>query len=145
MTAGESYLIKQISVFSENRPGRLAAIAAALKEEEINILAFSIAEADGFGVVRALVDKPDKAYAKLSARGFNVAFTDVIAVQMRDEPGGLFEVATLLGTAGINIEYAYAYHSRDAAVLIIRVDRAADAAKVIKEMGGKLLSTITIQ
>ena len=66
----KKYVIKQISVFSENRPGRLAAIAHALGEENVNILAFSIAEANGFGVVRALVDQPEKAYRKLSAIGF---------------------------------------------------------------------------
>ena len=84
----EKYVIKQISIFSENRPGRLAAVAHALGEEKINILAFSIAEANGFGVIRALVDHPEKAHKKLSSMGYNVAFTDVIAVQMKDQPGG---------------------------------------------------------
>ncbi|MCG7854258.1 MAG: ACT domain-containing protein, partial [Methanoregulaceae archaeon] len=113
----KKYVIRQISVFSENKPGRLAAIAKALQEEGINILAFSIAEADGFGVVRALVDKPQKAYEKLSGIGFNVAFTDVIAVQMKDVPGGLYEIARILGEGKINIEYSYAYSGKDAAVL----------------------------
>ena len=63
----EKYIIRQISVFSENKPGRLAAMAKACQEEGINILAFSIAEADGFGVIRALVDKPDQAHKKLTA------------------------------------------------------------------------------
>ncbi|MFY9749410.1 MAG: ACT domain-containing protein, partial [Methanoregula sp.] len=102
----KKYVIKQISIFSENRPGRLASVAQALGEEKVNILAFSIAEASGFGVIRALVDHPQKAYEKLSSLGFNVAFTDVIAVQMKDQPGGLFEIAKVLGDAGINIEYS---------------------------------------
>src|SRR5208283_1492702 len=102
----KKFVIKQISIFSENRPGRLAAIAHALGEENVNILAFSIAEANGFGVVRALVDHPEKAYEKLSSLDFNVAFTDVIAVQMKDHPGGLFEIAKVLGDANINIEYS---------------------------------------
>ena len=108
----KKYVIKQISIFSENRPGRLASVAQALGEEKINILAFSIAEANGFGVIRALVDHPEKAYEKLSSLGFNVAFTDVIAVQMKDQPGGLFEIANVLGDAGINIEYSYAYSGK---------------------------------
>ena len=103
--AANEFIIQQISVFSENRPGRLAAIAHALEEERVNIFAFSIAEASGFGVVRALVDHPARAHDRLTQDGFNVAFTDVIAVRMRDEPGGLYEVARLLGEAGINIEY----------------------------------------
>ncbi|GAB7015236.1 ACT domain-containing protein [Methanogenium cariaci] len=134
------YTIKQISVFSENKPGRLAAIAGALQAEKINILAFSIAEANGFGVVRALVDKPEAAYEKLNAMGFMVSFTDVIAVKMRDVPGGLFEMASILSEADINIEYSYAYSGREAAVLILRVDRVDAAVEEILARGGTLLS-----
>jgi len=135
----KNFVIKQISIFSENRPGRLASIAHALGEEKINILAFSIAEANGFGVVRALVDHPEKAYKKLSSLGFNVAFTDVIAVQMRDIPGGLYEIAKVLGDAQINIEYSYAYSGKDAAVLILRVDLIDDAIEKIQKSGATLL------
>jgi hypothetical protein len=135
------YRIKQISVFSENKPGRLAAIARALQEEQVNILAFSIAEADGFGVVRALVDKPDAAYKKLTDLGFNVAFTEVLAVKMRDIPGGLFEIAKILGDAGINIEYSYAYSGKEAAVLILRVDSIETAVPLLLQGGGELLES----
>jgi len=135
------YLIKQISVFSENKPGRLAAIAKALQEEKINILAFSIAEADGFGVIRALVDQPQKAYQKMTNLGFNVAFTDVLAIKMKDIPGGLYEIARILGNGGINIEYAYAYSGKDAAVLIIRVDNIESAITVLRGSGGELLES----
>jgi hypothetical protein len=134
-----SYIIKQISIFSENRPGRLAAIAGALRDAGINIFAFSIAEAGGFGVVRALVDRPEEAYQKLTGMGFRVSFTDVIGVKMRDAPGGLSEIASILGGAGINIEYAYAYSGRDAAVLILRVDQVEDAISTILSNGGELL------
>jgi len=133
------YVIRQISVFSENKPGRLAAIARALEEVSINIFAFSIAEANGFGVVRALVDKPEAAHSILTNLGFMVSFTDVIAVKMRDLPGGLFEIANMLGEAGINIEYSYAYSGKDAAVLILRVDDVEEAIKRIHEQGGELL------
>jgi hypothetical protein len=133
------YVIKQISIFSENRPGRLASIAHALGQEKINILAFSIAEANGFGVVRALVDRPEKAFEKLSSLGFNVAFTDVIAVKMEDKPGGLYEIAKVLGDAGVNIEYSYAYSGKDAAVLILRVDQVDDAIDKILKSGATLI------
>ncbi|NYT17514.1 MAG: ACT domain-containing protein [Methanomicrobiales archaeon] len=139
----KEYLIKQISVFSENRPGRLSAMAKAMQEEKINIFAFSIAEADGFGVIRALVDKPEKAHEKLTEMGFMVSFTDVIAVKMRDEPGGLFEIAKILGDAGINIEYAYAYSGRQVAVLILRVDMVEDAVDRLREHGAQLLKATT--
>ena len=141
----KKFIIRQISIFSENKPGRLAAIAKALQEEEINILAFSIAEADGFGVVRALVDKPRKAYEKLSGIGFNVAFTDVIAVQMKDIPGGLYEIARILGEGMINIEYCYAYSGKDAAVLILRVDDVDAAISTIMKGGGTLLESSLFQ
>jgi len=134
-------LIKQISVFSENKPGRLAAIARALQDERINILAFSIAEADGFGVVRALVDKPEMAYRKLTSLGFNVAFTDVLAVRMRDIPGGLYEIARILGDGNINIEYSYAYSGKDAAVLILRVDDTETAIMLLHEKEAELLES----
>ena len=135
----KQFVIKQISVFSENRPGRLAAIAHALGEVNVNILAFSIAEANGFGVVRALVDHPQKAHDKLQSLGFNIAFTDVIAVKMKDQPGGLYEVAQILGDAGINIEYSYAYSGKDGAVLILRVDQVEDAIKRIQKSGATLI------
>lgn len=135
----KKFIIRQISVFSENKPGRLASIAKAFQEEKINILAFSIAEADGFGVVRALVNQPDKAFKKLTSLGYNVAFTDVIAVKMKDEPGGLYEIAELLGEAGINMEYAYAYSGKEAAVLIIRVDHVDEAVNRILSQNGTLL------
>jgi hypothetical protein len=135
----EKYFIKQISVFSENKPGRLAAIAKAMEDEEVNIFAFSIAEADGFGVVRALVNHPDKAYRKLTSLGFVVSFTDVIGVKMRDEPGGLYEVARVLGEANINIEYSYAYSGKEAAVLILRVDNIRSAIEKILGHGGSLM------
>ncbi len=137
--AANEFIIRQISVFSENRPGRLAAIAHALEEERVNIFAFSIAEASGFGVVRALVDHPVRAHDRLTKDGFNVAFTDVIAVRMRDEPGGLYEVARLLGEAGINIEYSYAYSGPEGAVLILRVDRPEAAIAAITAAGKDLI------
>jgi hypothetical protein len=135
----KKYVIKQISIFSENRPGRLAAIAHALGEVQVNILAFSIAEANGFGVIRALVDHPQKAHDKLQSLGFNIAFTDVIAVKMKDQPGGLYEVAKILGDSGINIEYSYAYSGSDGAVLILRVDQVDDAIKKIQKSGATLI------
>ncbi len=134
------YIIKQISVFSENRPGRLAAIAEGLREENINIFAFSIAEANGFGVVRALVNNPERAHEKLTEMGFMVSFTDVIAVKMRDEPGGLYETACILSDASVNIEYSYAYSGKDAAVLVLRVDQVEEAVEQIMNHGGELLT-----
>jgi hypothetical protein len=140
----ENYMIRQISVFSENKPGRLAAMAKACQEEGINILAFSIAEAEGFGVIRALVDKPDLAHQKLTSLGMNVAFTQVIAVEMRDEPGGLYEIASRLSDATINIEYSYAYSGKNGAVLILRVDQGEEAIKLLLKNNFHLIASSSI-
>lgn len=70
-----------------------------------------------------------------------MAFTEVIAIKMKDEPGGLFEIAKLLGETGINMDYAYAYSGKDAAVLIIRVDRTEEAVKQILSRGGDLVES----
>ncbi|NYT15633.1 MAG: ACT domain-containing protein [Methanomassiliicoccales archaeon] len=133
------FVIKQLSIFSENRYGRLFEIANALKEANINLFAFSIAEAEGFGVIRAIVDDPEKARDKLSSLGFMVSFTEVLAIEMRDVPGGLAEAVKILKEARINIEYAYAYSGREKAVLIIRVDNIEEAVEKIKESGANLV------
>jgi hypothetical protein len=137
-------MIRQISIFSENKPGRLAAVAKAFQEENVNILAFSIAEAEGFGVIRTLVDKPDTAYQKLISLGFNAAFTHVIAVEMRDEPGGLYDIAETLYEASINIEYSYAYSGKSAAVLILRVDLVEEAIRLLKQKNIHLIRSSDI-
>jgi hypothetical protein len=130
MVEREKYHIKQLSIFSENRPGRLMDIAGSMKQAKVNILGFTIAEGSGYGVVRMLVDKPEKAHEMLTKEGHVVKFTDVLAVKMEDKPGGLYDLTLMLRDAGINIEYAYGYRNSPAAVLIMRVedlDRAIDA------------------
>jgi hypothetical protein len=134
----EKYRIKQLSIFSENRPGRLMDLARDMKEAEVNILGFTIAEGSGYGVVRMLVDKPEKAYEKLSAQGHVVKFTDVLAVKMEDKPGGLYDLTVLLKEAGINIEYAYGYRNSPAAVLILKVEDFDKAIDIILGSGRTL-------
>jgi len=100
--------IKQISLFAENKPGRLSKIADTLSKAKVNIRAFTIAEAGDFGVIRMVVDDPDRAYKTLQKQGFAVSETEVIGVEMKDVPGGLFEISSTLGSNGVNIDYAYA-------------------------------------
>src|SRR5512138_1272035 len=100
--------IKQISLFAENKPGRLAKIAESMYKAKINIRAFTIAEAGDFGVIRMVVDDPDRAYKNLQGQGFAVSETEVIGVEMKDIPGGLFEIAQSLNKGNVNIDYAYA-------------------------------------
>ncbi len=91
------------------------------------------------------MDNPKKAHEKLTGIGFNVAFTDVIAVKMRDSPGGLYEIAKMLGDGQINIEYSYAYSGKEGAVLILRVDNADQAVRLIASRGATLLESRVFQ
>jgi hypothetical protein len=133
-------MIKQLSIFINNEPGRLAAIAKVLSEEGINIKAFNIAESSGFGVLRAIVDDPDPACVKIKDRGIIVKETEVIAIPLEDTPGGLFQVAKVLGEANINIEYGYAYSGKKISVFFFRVDDIQPAIRILKEKGITVLT-----
>jgi len=135
----KEYMIKQLSIFINNEPGRLAQIAAALKECNVNMKAFNIAESSGFGVFRAIVDEPDRAFKELSKKGIVVKETNVIAIPMVDRPGGLLEVAKAIGDTGINIEYGYAYSTKGLAAFFFRADDAAAAVKKLLAAGVKVL------
>jgi hypothetical protein len=133
--------IKQISLFAENKPGRLSKIADTLSKAKINIRAFTIAEAGDFGVIRMVVDNPAQAYKTLQSQGFAVSETEVIGVEMKDVPGGLHTIADTLGKNGVNIDYAYAFVTKtELALLIIRVDDVTKAQKVLKSAKIRLVT-----
>ncbi|MGE5379543.1 MAG: ACT domain-containing protein [Methylocystaceae bacterium] len=113
-------MVKQISVFLENKAGRLGKVTQVLGENKINIRALSIADTSDFGILRLIVNDPDRAYQVLKSNGFTVSSTEVLAVQVPDTPGGLAEVLTIMGEGNINIEYLYAFigtTSKDALVM----------------------------
>ena len=125
----------QLSIFVNNEPGSLASMAKTLKECNINLKAFNIAESSGFGVFRAIVDNPDEAYEKLKERNLIVRKTELIAVVVDDAPGGLFSAAKVLGDAGINIEYGYAHKNNTEPLIFLRVDDPAAAVEAFKKAG----------
>ena len=133
------YIITQLSVFISNEPGRLAAIAEILKEFKINVKGLNLAESSEFGILRAIVDDPDKAYDQIRSRGVIVKKTDMIGIGMKDPPGSLFEAADVLGKAGINVEYGYAYSGKTLNSLFVRVDDTESAIEVLKKAGIKLI------
>ncbi|HOT06647.1 MAG: hypothetical protein A4E45_00944 [Methanosaeta sp. PtaB.Bin039] len=139
--------IKQISLFVENKPGRMAKVSKTLSEAGVNIRAMTVAEAGDFGVIRMVVDVPEKGYQVLKAAGFTVSMTDVLAVEMKDSPGGLYEIVDTLGTNNINVDYAYAFVTAKAerAMLILRVDDLAGARRVLGEKGIKIATPGEIQ
>jgi hypothetical protein len=136
----------QISVFLENKSGRLAEVTKALAEAKVNIRALSLVETIDYGVLRLIVDNPAEAKGILSAAGFTVTETPVIAVGMPDQPGALAEIVGLLTRQGINVEYCYAFvgKSGENAVVIFRIDAVDAALKVLQEGGIKVLSSTEV-
>jgi len=116
--------IKQISIFLENQAGRLLELTETLSRTGVNIRALSLAETTNYGILRLIVDQPDKALVGLKDQGFSVAETEVVAVEVPDHPGGLAEVLRPLSRAGINVEYMYAFVEKKEgnAVVVFRVD-----------------------
>lgn len=129
-------VIEQVSVFLENSPGHLARLTRTLADASINLRALMVADTAEFGVVRIICDRPHEAKAILEQGGFGVSLTRVIAVEIPDRPGGLADVLDVLGGAGINVEYAYAFvePGAEAAVDVFKVDDPT-AAAVLKGAG----------
>jgi hypothetical protein len=134
--------MKQISIFVQNKPGRLAKVTRILGEANVDIRALSVAEIGDFGIIRLIVDKPEAAVEALEAKGVTVKLTEVLAVEMENRPGGLAKVAELLGDEGVNIEYAYAFMTRDPekAVLLMRADNKSRAENILKEANIRVFS-----
>ena len=129
--------VEQISVFLENQPGRLAEVTGILVEANINIRALSLADTTDFGILRMIVSDYEKARQELKARGFTVGTTDMVAVEVRDTPGGLHGILKLLKNANVNIEYMYAFVQRSGenAIIIFRFDNIDAALGHLKESG----------
>lgn len=124
----------QISVFMENRPGRLAHLLKVLSEAQINLRALSLADTADFGIARVLVSNVDAALLAIHAAGLTAATTQVLRVGIRDEPGALARtVVEPLAQAGVNIEYAYAYSEAPTgkAVVVLKVDKLDTAERVL--------------
>ena len=115
---------KQVSVFLENKSGRLAEVCEVLGAADMNIRALCIADTSDFGILRLIVNDPSSAVKLLEDKGFGVGEADVLALRVADTPGGLGEVLTLLHSAGINVEYMYAFFITvdDDAVVLFRID-----------------------
>jgi hypothetical protein len=139
--------IKQISLFVENKPGRMAKVSKTLSDASVNIRALTIAEAGDFGVIRMVVDNPEKGYKVLKDNGFTVSATEVLAVEMKDTPGGLYSIVNTLGVSSVNVDYAYAFVTAKAqkAMLILRVDDISRAREALVAKGIKIATREEIQ
>ena len=124
--------VKQISVFLENKPGRLAIFTDVLKDNDINLRALSIAEASDFGIVRFIVNDVYNAATVLRDAGYIISVTDVLALEMPDKPGAMADLVRTLGDAGMNLEYLYAFTATKAgsAYMIIKVNDVKKASEL---------------
>jgi hypothetical protein len=134
--------VEQISIFIENKSGRLAEVARVLWEKNVNIRALSLADTSDFGILRLLVDDTDVAFNALKENRFTVSKTEVVAVEVPDQPGGLCKILQVLDESKINVEYMYAFAERNAdnAVIIFRFDEVDYAIKTLREKGVSILS-----
>ncbi len=137
---------EQISVFIENKEGRLAEVTAILRNAEVNIRALSLADTTDFGVLRLIVNNNQKAEKALKKEGFTVGITQVLAVEVKDEPGGLNEILDPLWENEVNVEYMYAFANPQCrnAIMIFRFDDLDKALKLLEEKNIKVINSSEI-
>ena len=134
--------MKQISVFVENRPGSLMEVTSKLVEAEINIRAVSSFDTPEFGILRMVVDNPQKAKETLTHLGFVVRITDVVGVELKDEKGNLNRMLPILADGQINLNYIYSFVLRDgsAPVMVLSTDDMDRAGQILLQEGVRLVS-----
>jgi len=129
--------VEQISVFLENKSGRLSEVTGILAENGVNIRALALADTSDFGVLRLIVDEKEKAVSVLKDNGFTVGKTQVVAVEVEDQPGGLHRILEIIKRNDLNVEYMYAYvkHTAQNAIMIFRFDNVTAAIQTLQAQG----------
>ena len=134
--------IKQLSVFIENREGRLGDVLTTLKDNNINIVSLSLADTSDYGMLRMVTCNPEEAKKVLKEKGFSAKLTDVIAVKLEHKVGQLQHVLEVLITANINVEYMYALATKnDDATIVIKTSNAEEAALLLQKEGAEFLTS----
>ena len=135
--------VNQISVFLENKKGRLLEALETLAKTRINIRALSIADTSEFGILRLIVPEPEQARKALEKDGFTVGENEVIVVGVDDKPGGLADILRMLKSANLNVEYLYAFVARSGnkAVVVLRTENINSGIKALQKGGAKVLSS----
>jgi hypothetical protein len=138
--------ITQLSVFLENKPGRLSVPCKALAKAGLNILTLSLADTRQFGILRVILKDWKKAKATLEAAGLVVNVTEVIAIEVDDRPGGLAHVLEVIEQAGINLEYMYAFTfgREDKAVLVFRFEDPDAAIKLLQAKNVNVIDSVEL-
>src|SRR5208283_4176284 len=134
--------VTQISIFAENKLGKMEKVTKVFSDAKINILAISITSTNAFGIIKLMVDKPELALEKLKEDGFTVSLTEVLAIEMTDQPGGLHDVVHILAQNNVNIENASVYvaESRKRAYLLVEVKDIDKAKKLFENVNLKFYS-----
>lgn len=138
--------LHQLSVFLENKPGRLTAPCKVLADAGVNILTLSLADTQQFGILRLIVRDWEGARALLEKAGYVVKITEVVAIEVADQPGGLAKVLATIEQFGINVEYMYAFTFRreDKAVLVFRFEDPDAAVKALQAKGVNLIGSVEL-
>ncbi len=138
--------INQISMFLENKPGRISEPCKVLAKNNINILTLSLADTQQFGILRLIIKEWEKAKKVLEEAGFVVNVTEVVATEVEDKPGGLAKILEIIEQEGINIEYMYAFtfRSGDKAVIVFRFDEPDKAIKALLDKGVNVLNGVQL-
>jgi len=133
-------IIKQLSVFLEDKSGRLTELTRILAENDINITALSIADSSDYGIIRMVVGRPELAMTVLKEKGFSVHLTDVACIVVPNEPGGLYHALKILADNNINIDYIYAFATQSTASVVIRSESIEKVIEVLQKNKLELLN-----
>ncbi|MDD3839292.1 MAG: acetolactate synthase [Clostridia bacterium] len=135
-------LVKQVSVFLENKLGRLSEVTDLLKQHDIDISAISLADTTNFGILRMIVSNPQDVAKIIKEGGFTVSITDVLALKVCDKPGGLADVLKILRDKNISVEYLYSFVKQTSgeALILVKVSDPQDAIETLKASNIKLLT-----
>ncbi|HOV33363.1 MAG TPA: ACT domain-containing protein [Candidatus Hydrogenedens sp.] len=138
--------IQQISMFLENKPGRIIEPCKVLAKNNINILTLSLADTQQFGILRLIIKEWQKAKEVLEQEGFIVNVTEVVAIEVEDKPGGLTKILEAIEETGLNIEYIYAFtfRSGDKAVIVFRFDKPDLAIQTLQQKGINVLDSVQL-
>ncbi len=137
---------KQLSVFIENRQGRLGEVLNVLKKNGINILSLSLADTTEYGLLRLIVSNPEKAKEKIAEEGFSSLLSDVLVIEIPHQAGSLQELLKNIETAGVNIEYMYGLSiAGKTAYVVLKASNLDVAGKVISESGIKTVKPENIE
>lgn len=132
-------MLRQLSVFIENRAGRICDLAQTLAENQINIDTLSLADTEDYGMVRMIVDDVDKAYQALKDAGYSAKIVDVVAVKVTQQVGSFYQFVKLLVANGISVEYIYTLTNQCEPYLVLKVSDTSTSCQILKDGGYELL------